>query len=161
MCLVPATRYARLFCKKMYHHSLSSFSKPNVLPTSRGMSVSRLSQNSSIPCPRYLAMIHWSLTQTAAITASRSLPAATEIHLCISQNPNLYFPKRCHRKGSLVGGRGRIPNKKELCSPASPPSTPTQASRCGQINCCQPSQDSRPVRAFTNTNTRKNSNTIE
>ena len=104
MCLVPATRYARLFCKKMYHHSLSSFSKPYMLPTSRGMSVSRLSQNSSIPYPRYLAMIHWSLTQTAAITASRSLPAATEIHLCISQNPNLYFPKRCHRKGPLGGG---------------------------------------------------------
>ena len=154
-------KYARFFCKKIYHHSLSSFSKPNVLPTSSGMSVSRLSQNSSIPYPRYLAMIHWSLTQTAAITASRSLPAATEIHLCISQNPNLYFPKRCHRKGPLVGEGGRIPNKKELCSPASPPSSPTQASRCGQINCCQPSQDSRPVRAFTNTNTSKIANTIE
>ena len=100
---------------------MSSFSKPNVLPTSSGMSVSRLSQNSSIPCPRYLAMIHWSLTQTAAITASRSLPAATEIHLCISQNPNLYFPKRCHRKGPLVREGGAYSKQKRVMQPGFAP----------------------------------------
>ena len=80
-------------------------------------------------------------------------------HLNFSKS-KLVFPETVSQEGAASGRRGRIPNKKELCSPASPPSSPTQASRCGQINCCQPSQDSRPLRAFTNTNTSKISNTI-